>query len=331
MSRAILISLILGVSLWGLVACGSILTPPPFLPGAPGMGSMTMTPTSSSQRFTTPLPPTPTYTPSPTPTPIIYVVQSGDTLLGIAIQYGVTLDALQRANAISDPRFLREGQSLIIPTGEEAEAGNLPVFEQQLLPTPTPVAVQVQGLFRYSSPISGEWCTGEIYNPTTGPLTNIQIEVTLLAIDGTVLGSNTTLLSTDYLPANGRAPFAVLFSPPVEGAARCTVKVVRAETIGPVTAFYRPLDVSDAQGTPQGPRYVVQAKLFNQGQESVQRPNIVVTFYNRSGQVLGYRHAVLRDRTLAPGEMADFEVVFTPPAGERPATFRINAWGEVVE
>jgi len=327
-SRAILISLIVGVSLWGLAACGTVLTPPPLVPGA---GRMTATPTFSSQRFTTPLPPTPTYTPSPTPTPIIYVVQSGDTLLGIAIQYGVTLDALQRANAISDPRFLREGQSLIIPTGEEAEAGNLPVLEQQLLPTPTPVAVQVQGLFRYSSPLSGEWCTGEIYNPTSEPLTNIQLEVTLAAADGTVLGSNITLLSTDYLSANGRAPFAVLFSSPGAGAARCTVKVWRAETIGPVTAFYRPLKVVDAQGAPQGPRYNVQGRLLNQQEGSVQRPNIVVTFYNRSGQVLGYRHVVLRDRTLAVGETVDFEVVFTPPAGERPANFRINAWGEAVE
>ncbi len=317
-------------SLLLLAACGTVLTPLPTRPGYPAPGDGTATPTFSPNRFTTPLPPTPTYTPAPTPTPIVYVVQSGDTLLGIAIQYGVTLDALQRANAIADPSLVREGQSLIIPTGEDA-AGNLPVFEQQLLPTPTPMPLQIQGVARYLSSVGGIWCTGEIYNPAAEPLTNVQLDVALTAADGTGLSHIITLLSADYIPAGERAPFAVLFSMPPAGAANCTVGIVRAETIGPVTDFYRPLSVSNAQGAPQGPRYVVQGQVLNEQNESLQRPNIVVTFYDKRGRVPGYRHNVLRDRTLAPGEFADFEAIFTPPAGEHPATFRIIAWGETTE
>lgn len=315
--------------LFMLSACGTVLTP---LSGAGGTNSAaagTPTPTFSPQRFTTPLPPTPTYTPSPTPTPIIYKVQAGDTLLGIAIQYGVTLDALQRANAITNPSLVREGQTLIIPTGDEA-GGALPVFEQQLLPTPTPMPVQVQGVARYASPVGGEWCTGEVYNPTDTPLTHVQLEVTLTAADGTALVRMATLLSADYIPAGERAPFAVLFSP-TPGAARCVATPVRAEAIGPVTAFYRPLTVTDAQGGPQGPRYMVHGRLWNQGTESLQFLNVVVTFYNKRGWVLGYRHQVLRDLTLASGETAEFEIVFTPPAGEQPVTFRAIAWGETTE
>lgn len=55
-------------------------------------------------------------TPTPTPTPQIYIVQSGDTLSWIAVQYGVTVEALMLRNNIDDPRSLRSGQKLVIPT-----------------------------------------------------------------------------------------------------------------------------------------------------------------------------------------------------------------------
>lgn len=58
---------------------------------------------------------TPPPTPTPTPTPVIYIVQSGDTLLKISLQYGVDVEALARRNRIDDPRALRTGTLLIIP------------------------------------------------------------------------------------------------------------------------------------------------------------------------------------------------------------------------
>ncbi len=58
---------------------------------------------------------TPPPTPTPTPTPVVYIVQSGDTLLGIALEYGVEADTLAARNGIEDPRNLRTGQRLIIP------------------------------------------------------------------------------------------------------------------------------------------------------------------------------------------------------------------------
>jgi LysM repeat protein len=69
--------------------------------------------------------PAPTDTPVPvgSPTPVIYVVESGDTLLAIAMQYDVSVDDIEAANGIDDPGKLRVGQELTIPIGGYVPAG----------------------------------------------------------------------------------------------------------------------------------------------------------------------------------------------------------------
>jgi len=57
----------------------------------------------------------PTIVPIATPTPRQHVVQAGDTLLGIAQQYGVDYRALLAANDIKDPDILYVGQVLTVP------------------------------------------------------------------------------------------------------------------------------------------------------------------------------------------------------------------------
>ncbi len=44
-----------------------------------------------------------------------HTVASGENLTKIARRYGVTTDALMRANNITDPNFIRAGQTLTIP------------------------------------------------------------------------------------------------------------------------------------------------------------------------------------------------------------------------
>ena len=75
----------------------------------------------------------PIYTPTPDALRVLptarrdvdqYVVQAGDTLGSIAQSYGVSLEALQQANGLSDANLLEVGQTLLIPVPEAGAVGS---------------------------------------------------------------------------------------------------------------------------------------------------------------------------------------------------------------
>lgn len=98
-------------------------TPTP-IPTSTWTPTWTPTPTST---------PTPTITPTPTPSFFVHTVEAGDTLIGIALAYGVPLEAILEANDIDRDSILHIGQELIVPLGAEFEP-------------PTPTATPLPGL-----------------------------------------------------------------------------------------------------------------------------------------------------------------------------------------
>lgn len=65
----------------------------------------------------------------------VHVVVSGDTLLGIARQYGVSSDALIAANNLTDPNALQVGQRLIIPAADFEPGDEVPDPNVEVVPT----------------------------------------------------------------------------------------------------------------------------------------------------------------------------------------------------
>jgi D-alanyl-D-alanine carboxypeptidase len=87
-----------------LAACGGGSSPfatPSVSPTSSGGHSLARSPTIAS--------------PTATPIDALYVVQAGDTLGVIAARFGVSLDVLMQANAITDPASLQVGEVLTIP------------------------------------------------------------------------------------------------------------------------------------------------------------------------------------------------------------------------
>ncbi|MFQ5856816.1 MAG: LysM peptidoglycan-binding domain-containing protein [Anaerolineae bacterium] len=92
-------------------------------------------PTSTATLTRTPTPPstaTPTVTSTSTPSFYIHTVESGDTLIAIALDYGATLEAILEANDLSEDDLLQIGQELIIPLDAEID---LPTATATRLPS----------------------------------------------------------------------------------------------------------------------------------------------------------------------------------------------------
>jgi len=135
------------------------------------------------------LTPAPTNTPAPTPTPAVHIVQPGDTLLGIALQYNVTLEELYQVNGVLKPELLQIGQSIVIPVpgsvGKPAGDNTGAV----IAPTQPPQPVQVEHAARYQTPVGSSWVLGEVFNSTDQPIENVQVRVALLDAAGQEVAS----------------------------------------------------------------------------------------------------------------------------------------------
>lgn len=303
----------------------------PTLTPEPTSDLIRTTPTLAPNIYLTPIPPTPTFTPSPTPTPVIHVVQQGDTLFGISIEYGVSVDALVSVNGLDENAFLRIGQALVIPLDvEEAQSSAVVPADRMILPTPTPLPLDVENVAWYETPVGGLLCMGEVVNTFDEPVTNLQVEVSLLAPDNTRLASAITLAAADYLGAKDRAPFSFLFSDPPSGVDDVSVRVLRAEAISPITANFVSMEVQDVAGAVSGPQYRIQGTVVNVTGQSVGRVAVVTIIYDASGAVMGYRQeAVGEGETLDPGASLHFEIVLTPQRLEPPSSFRVLSWAVI--
>lgn len=315
-------------------SCGTVMTPVPVstvtgIAATPARGS-TPTPTVAPLSFLTPIPPTPTFTPSPSPTPVIHYVVAGNTLLGIALEYGVTVEALVQANNLNINDYLRIGQALIIPLGREETVATTvaePVG-RLILPTPTPQPLEITGVSLRRTAVGGLLCLGEVRNTINSPVTNVQVQVTLVDAGGNPLVQQTALAAVDYLAPEQRAPFAVTFREPPLAAVDVRIALLRAETIGPVTAGFVPLTVTAVEAGMSGPQYRVTGTLVNDSGGAVTLPTVVVTLYDANGLVLSYREAVLETGGhMAAGARLPFSVLLTFQGVPEPADFQIVAWG----
>ncbi len=154
--------LILGITFFSLTACNSAtpiteesaLADVPAATASPTIPPVTAVPPVAVETNTpAPATATITITVNPTlppltattvplavsPTPQLYTVEQYDTLLGIAIDFNVTVELLLAANGLSENDFLQIGQELIIPTGSDLTEINLPPTDEATS-TPPPSA-----------------------------------------------------------------------------------------------------------------------------------------------------------------------------------------------
>jgi LysM repeat protein len=307
--------------------CGRVLQPPTptAMAGLPATATDTPWPTATRRATFTPVPATPSDTPTPTmtPTPVIYVIQKGDTLLPIARRFGVTVAEIQEANGISDPRRLSIGQEIIIPV-KEGDG------QPTVVPTPTPVALQIRGLAFHYTPTESLWCLGEVMNLSGQPAEEVQVEVSLHDQDGQLLAAERAFTQLEILAAGGQAPFAILFTAPPSSFAQYQTRVlggVPSTYLGPRYPDLEVLDVAAGWlDEPGAGNYQVRGEVHNAGQADAENVVVVVTLYDEEGHVVAARTADIPPRLFLAGARAPFEVTMTPLGAVDRYEVQVQGW-----
>ncbi len=235
----------------------------------------------------------------PTPTPFFYTVQEGDTMSGIALKFGISLDALVAANPDVIPSAMRVGQELRIPTGPE---------ETSREPTPTPVPLTVQGVTCHPTLEGGMWCFVSVRNEYPDDVENLSAQVTLTDADGDQVATQVALLPLDILPPGKVLPLVTFFPPQVPPDARPGVRLLTGVRLLPGEKRYLPavlrgtlveIDWAGKTARVQG-RVSLPEESGDAGQVWV-----VAVAYDGSGRVVGVRRWEAEDG-VAGGESVPF-------------------------
>src|SRR3990170_928566 len=184
-----------------------------------------------------------TPTPVPTPTPRTHTVQKGETMLGIALSYGVQLEVLLAANPGVDPRLLSIGQALIVPAPETSAQEALP-------PTAMPSPLVVGAVSCYTTASAGRWCLARVANPLQDALEGISLEFILIDGSGTPLATVTSDALLSLLPPGATVALAAFFAQPPPHAAGATALVRTAFSSPSAVERYLTLQVERSTEDP---------------------------------------------------------------------------------
>ena len=257
----------------------------------------------------------------PTATPYAYTVQSGDTLIAIASEKGVTVEQIQMANSGIDPLSLQPGQDLVIPFGDIVLASkNTAAIEYKLL--------EMTQFQCFPSPNEEQLCLGELENKTTNPVIDLVVQVTAILAEGEIGPSKVTFAPLEIIMPGKITPISVRFSTSnkVLGAAG---NVLNAEDGTTLSNRFVVLNstITDAQQS-AAEKHAVTAEIHNTSKEYVGSIDILISAYNTSNQILSYR-IIEHELTMGPGEKSDVDTTFTTTL-EQHSHYSVYAHGRLI-
>lgn len=257
----------------------------------------------------------------PTPTPHLHTIEAGDTLLDLALRYGVSLEALRAANPEATG-LLQIGQVIRIPPPGEASAATAVA----LAPTPTPVAVEVDPPTCYETAAGRTLCLGAVENTYDTSIDRVAVEVRLLRHNGASPRYQIVMVEQAIIPPGGFAPYRALFDLPWAQFAGATAVLVSADAAPERGARLTALAIEDLNVEQDGARFVVRAAGVNTSGETVTLLRAVTTLRGASGQVTGYRVASFSGEQLPPSMRLPLQIEIVAQTSEpASATIYIEA------
>jgi LysM repeat protein len=260
------------------------------------------TPTLSQDvELTTPALVVSTATHSPSPTPFTYKIVKGDTMLGVALRYGITLEDLQEANPDVDPRFLSVGTNLIIPL-----EGNIP----EIVSTPTPLAVQIGQLNCYPSADGGRWCALLVQNSHNRSVENLSAQVILLSQEGEQVAEGIAIAPLNILRKGEAIPLSIYFPGPFDQEIFPQAFLLTSLPVAEEDDRYLKLavEVDQVELSPSGLQATLNGLLsLAKKSQPASRIWLAAVAYSARGEVVGLRKWEAGNN-LEPGKNMPFEM-----------------------
>lgn len=273
---------------------------------APTFSPTQLPPVTLIARIPTALPPPtapliPPITPIAAPTPIHYTIQVGDTLLGIAAQFGVSFEALKAANADLDPLALPINKTIVIPDAQFDVAGT------PILPTNTPAQLELSAPTCYPSPTSTIVCMGWVANNLPQPVKRIQLNIRLLRRDSSVLAEGEIGIEQGIIPTGASAPYRILFAANWLEYAGAVVALRSADVTPNDADDFVVLLLENEQPALTNGVYHVSATFRNPAPAAVRLLRAILTLRDAQGRITGYRVMPLNG-TVAPDGLIALDI-----------------------
>ncbi len=273
--------------LWGLLVlwlagCSATPTSSPTPQPSPTLGwtpQPYLTPTPSPSPTPGPLVlPTPAL---PSPTPFTYTVAKGDTMLGIALRFGVSLEALQEANPGVNPTAMSVGTTLIIPLNPDNPAA---------LPSPTPLPLRIGQPFCEPSADGSVVCLVTVTNDTNQAVEAVAARLVLN--DGQQQVAEALV---NLLPPHRSTALVARFGPPAPAQPTARAQILRALplTSAQKSQRYLPIEIAQSQTTIAADQHAATIEGELTFTQPTQAPKaevwVVATAYDAQGRPVGVR------------------------------------------
>ena len=250
--------------------------------------------------------------PSPSPTPRTYTVKKGDTVGGIALAYGVSVEAILAVNPQLNPNLMVVGSTLIIPVSPAAPA-RAPAGD---LPSTTPLPVRLDGVHCAAGQDGGAWCFAVAHNPQKSGVESVSATFRIADSNGKGMQSQVAYALLNLLPGKGTLPLAVYFPPPVPKTIQASAELLTALPVDAGADRYLPVSSDKvktdilADGLSARVSGVV---TLDKGSPAAHQVWVLLIAYDASGQVIGLRRWEMgADQALKAGKQASFaETVYS--------------------
>jgi hypothetical protein len=172
----------------------------------------------------------------------------------------------------------------------------------------------------------GPVVVGEIRNASGSPVDGVQIAVSLTDRGGQAIGNQFGFTLLKVVPPGAKAPFSI----PYTGGTHDVGKVSATVKADPTVAMpYTTVQVVSKTAQALGKDYEVTGTVSNSSSTPVNFANVVGTFYDKSGNVVGAAHDVSDATAIPPGGTTSFNLIVQEQAS-KVATYSLTAEAQVV-